>query len=164
MGHEPQLLPDFTLFFQVAIFFASYFVLRWLVFRPYMSLMRLREDRTIGLKTKASLMREQAESIQKEYEAFLHAEKSKIAEWAEDERRKFSDEGMRLVGEAKRSAVEKLQLFQKEREAEVDAARRELDPKIAEFGSAIASKLLGHAAPREPSGSAGRNVQRRGLR
>ena len=81
MESSPQLFPDITLVYQLAIFFCCYFVMRGLVFKPYLDLLRLRKEKTSGLKEKAAAEQARATELRNQYETSMAAVKKKIAVW-----------------------------------------------------------------------------------
>ncbi len=141
--HEPVLVPDFTIFIQVALFFASYFVLNALVFKPYLALLKARRDQTIGLKEAAEKDREKAEQLKAEYDAFLKAEKKKIAAWSDEERKKVSDHERSQIQLARDAAAKSNEAVRAALEQETIKAKKALESDVSEFSSAIVSKMLG---------------------
>lgn len=144
MGHQPTLIPDYTLLIQLGIFFATYFVLRLFVFKPYLQLLKLRENQGVGLKSKAEEDRERAEQLRQQYEAFMLAERKRVAAWADQQRHAVAAEERRVVEEARSLAAKELQLVREKTGEELGRAHEELTPLVTEFSSAIASKLLGY--------------------
>ena len=149
--HEPVLLPDVTLFIQLGIFFACYFVLKFLVFKPYLALLNHRREKTIGLREKAVAASERTEKLRADYETFMRAERKKVAGWTDEERKKVSDEERRIVQEARDQVATDLAALRTRVATEVERARRELMPSVAEFSSQIASKLVGHKVRISPT-------------
>jgi F-type H+-transporting ATPase subunit b len=153
--HGPSLFPDITLFIQLGIFLATFLVLRALVFKPYLHLLALRRDKTVGLQARAAKESERASKLQADYENFMRAERKKIAQWSEEEQRRVGDEERKIVQTARDGAAVELQGVRQKISADAEQARRELAPLVNEYSSQIVSKLLGRkitvtAAP--PSG------------
>lgn len=144
MGHEPVLIPDFTLIIQLAIFFASFFVMNSLIFKPYVALLNARREKTVGLKEKALADRDRALKLRNEHEAFMKAERKKIVEWTETERKKISEEDRRIVQQAREAVNEDLQVLRAKVNTDCEKARKELLPQVSEYSSQIASKLVGY--------------------
>lgn len=143
MGHAPVLVPDYTLFIQLGIFFASYFVMRALVFKPYLALLAERRAKTVGLKEKALHAREKAAKLQTDYEAHMKQERKKVAAWTDEERKKIADEERAIVEAARGEVAESLATSRAKILADTEQARRDLMPLVNEYSSQIASKLLG---------------------
>lgn len=144
MGHAPNLMPDYTLFIQVGLFFVSYVVLSVLVFKPYVKLLKLRESKTTGLREKSAEARVRAQKLQADYEAWMREERKKIAQWTDVERRKIADGERQLIQGARDIAARNLLAARKKTDDELAEARRALSPLAVEFSSSIASKLLGY--------------------
>ena len=143
MGHEPVLVPDMTLFIQLAIFLASYFVLRSLLFRPYIELLHERREKTLGMKEKAQSDQASAEKHKAEYEEFMRVERKKIAEFTEAERRKIGDEEKKIIDAARAAAAKQQQAVSATLAAEYEKTRAELKGRVPEYASLLASKILG---------------------
>jgi len=155
--HEPVLVPDMTLFIQVGIFFATYFVLNALVFKPYLALLKARREQTVGLTETAEKDRLEAARLQAEYETFVKSERKKIAAWSDEERKKIGAEEQAKVHSARATATAKNDAARAALDAEQKKARRTLEASVQEFTSAIVSKMLGRkvqvtatASPRTP--------------
>ena len=143
MGHTPVLIPDWTLLLQMAIFFACYFVLRFLVFKPYLALLRARKAKTVGLREQAAGDRQRAEQLQEQYDAFIKAERKKLSTWTEEERKRVNDEERKIVQDARDAVGNELQTLRTKIQSDYDRARKELLPLISEYSSQIVSKLTG---------------------
>jgi F0F1-type ATP synthase membrane subunit b/b' len=141
--HEPVLVPDYTIFIQVALFFATYFVLNSLVFKPYLALLKKRREQTIGLKEAAERDRAKAEELRGQYESFLKAEKKKIAAWADEERKKIQDDERTQIQSARDLATKANEVSRSVLAEETKKARSSLEASVNEFSSAIVSKMLG---------------------
>ena len=144
MGHEPVLIPDFTLFIQLAIFFASFFVMNSLIFKPYVALLNARKEKTVGLKERAHADRDRAVKIKAEYETFMKVERKKIVEWTEAERKKIDEEDRHVLQQARDGVNEELQVLRAKVKADCETARKALLPQVSEYSSQIASKLVGY--------------------
>lgn len=143
MGHTPDLIPNSTLLIQVVIFFACYFVLKALVFKPYLELLKVRAEKTIGLETRANEAVAEAAALKTKYEEHLQVERKKVQAWVEEERRKISEEERKIIQEGRDVASKELDVIRSNSQAELEKAKKELAPLVSEYASAIASKLLG---------------------
>jgi F0F1-type ATP synthase membrane subunit b/b' len=144
MGHEPQLIPDYTLLLQLGLFFASYFVLKALIFNPYLSLLEERKAKTTGLREQADRDKERALKLQAEYEKFLKAERKKQAAWSENEHQHVNEEERAIIQKARDAVGEELQVIRTRIQSDLERARKDLFPLISEYSSQIASKLVGY--------------------
>ncbi len=150
--HEPVLVPDFTLFIQMGIFFATYFVLNALVFKPYLALLKARREQTVGLRAAAERDREQSIKLQAQYETFMKTERKKVVAWTEAERKGVQDEERKTIQAARDLAAKANDIARAELEEEKQKARRSLETTVNDFSSAIVSKMLGRRV--QVSGSA----------
>jgi F-type H+-transporting ATPase subunit b len=141
--HEPVLVPDFTIFIQVALFFASYFVLSALVYRPYLALLKARREQTVGLLEQAEQDRTQAEKLRVEYEALMKVERKKISAWSDEERKKVQEEERLQTQSARDVAAKASEASREVRDKEKKSALKSLESSVNEFSSAIVSKMLG---------------------
>lgn len=142
-AHEPSLLPDKTIFIQLGLFFASYFVLNLLVFKPYVALIERRREKSSGLKEKAAEDREKAEKFKVDYEALMKDERRKVNAWLDDEKKKVSDEERNIIQTTRDTIAKELALSEENLRKDVEKARGELLPLMNEFSSQIATKVLG---------------------
>jgi F0F1-type ATP synthase membrane subunit b/b' len=143
MEHEPVLIPNYTLFIQLGLFFATYFVLQFLVFKPYLALLKLRRQRTQGLKEEASQTQEKAQKLREDYEAFMKNERKRVQAWTEQEKKQVQDEERRVIAAARSAAGEELKTVRGRIQSESDKARQQLLPLVSEYSSQLVSKLLG---------------------
>lgn len=137
------LLPDSTLFVQLGLFFATYFVLKHLVFIPYLDLLEERKAKTEGLRQKAAANRERAAELKKKYLEFMTEKRKTITHWLEDERRKIQDEERSIIQEARVEVSGQLDTLRAEIDREKTAVTLELMKEVPTFASQVASKLAG---------------------
>lgn len=128
---------------QVAIFFATYFVLRTFVFGPYLELLDKRFAKTEGLKQKAQAQLNEAEHTKEKYLKFISAERKKIHEWVEGERQKIATEEKKIITEARDQVSAELDSKRANLSEQVGSIRGQLMKEVPEFASQIASKLVG---------------------
>ena len=143
MSHTPVLIPDITLFVQLGIFLATWFVLSYFVFGPYLKLLQARRDKTVGLKEKAHHASVKATKLQAEYETYMKTERQKIHGWLDQERSKVADEERNVISKARDIAAQEMNVAREKIQADTEQARRDLLPLAADFSSQIASKLVG---------------------
>lgn len=143
MGHEPDLIPNFTLFIQLVIFLATFGVLRFFVFRPYLALLHRRQEKTEGLKARATAAWERSEKLRLEYEIFMREERKKLGAWMEEERNKIAEDERMVLQKARNSVEEELQALRKNIQAEISRAEQRFSDQVPEYASLVVSKLLG---------------------
>lgn len=144
MHGAPNISPDFTLFIQMAIFFASWLVLHFLVFKPYLALIEARRAKTVGLVDQAAKARVKAAQMETDYDVFMKAERKKITDWADGEKRKIGEEERDIVGKARAEVTIELETLRKQVGSELEEARHNLLPHVADYASHIVSKLVGY--------------------
>lgn len=144
MGHEPDLIPNYTVIIQLAIFLATFGVLRFFVFRPYLALLHRRQEKTEGLMAMAAAAREKSEKLRLEYEIFMREERKKLGTWMEEERKKIAEDERRVLQQARNSVGEELQALRKNIQAEISRVERQFSDQVPEYASLVVSKLLGH--------------------
>ena len=141
MGTD-EIIPNFTLFIQMGLFFVCYFVLNHFVFKPYGALLEARHARTIGLKEKSIQDRERAEKFKLDYETFMRNERRNVAAWMDDERRKIAEEEKAILQKARGEVSQEMAQTRTKLAHDLQKARKELMPLVTEYSSKIASKLL----------------------
>lgn len=144
MAHETQLIPDSTIWIQLGIFILTYFTLKYLVFDPYLKLLKLRNEKTKGLLEESAKKRAEAEISKSEYESYMREERKKLSLWLEEERKKISDNERQLLGKVREGVSKDMQVLKDNLAAQVKDVKKELSPSVKEFAEAISSKILGH--------------------
>ena len=158
MDHAPVLIPDATLLVQLALFVASYLTLRFLVFKPFVKLLELRRERTSGLRDAAAKATMEAERLKEQHDTFLRSEQKRLTLWTDGERRRVAEEATKILSAARADVDKNVQETRERTKKEMEAARKELTPHIAEYSSQIASKLLGKTVKlKATNGSTSRN-------
>lgn len=143
MGSDSELIPNFTFFIQLGIFFGCYFMLNKFVFGPYLALLERRRAKTTGLKEKAIADRQRAEKLRIDYENFLKSERKNLVAFMDDERKKMAEEEKGIIQEARLTVGKSLQVLRERLKQDVAKSREDLAPLVSEYSSQIASKLLG---------------------
>jgi len=159
MQHEPSLIPNFTLLIQAGIFFASWLVLHTLVFRPYVALLKARREKTVGLLDKAARARVKTAQLQQEYETFMKAERKKIVEWTDEERKRINEAERKIIAQARDEVGGELQGLRAKIATDTERARKDLLPQIAEYSSYIVSKLVGYTVKVPPTTELKKNLE-----
>ena len=155
MGSTESMMPNATLFIQLALFFVAYGFLNKFFFKPYLALMEARKAKTSGLKEKAIQEKAQAEKFQQTHEAFMKTERARLSKWMDEERKKISDEERQIISAARTDASNELKAHRTKLSSEAEKARTELGPLVAEYASQIASRLIGRKVKVSPASSNG---------
>jgi F-type H+-transporting ATPase subunit b len=139
----PVIDIDGTVFVQFALFVAMYFVLKHLLFQPYLKMRQARSAGIEGARGEAEQMERRAADIEKDYERKIAQAKSR----AEEERARLRGEGQArerdLLAEARGVAQVKVTAARKQIAAESQAAGRELARQAQPLARQIASRILG---------------------
>lgn len=143
MEHGIQLIPDFTIFYQLALFLLSIAILHFLVFKPYGKLLHLREEKTIGLKEKAHADRVQAEKYKVQYEEYMKTDRKKIQAWTDAQKSTILDEERDVIASARNQAATVIQTAKQASQKEYEKAKQALVSNVTEFASQIVTKILG---------------------
>ena len=128
---------------QLGLFLASFAVMKFFVFAPLMELIHIREHKTHGLKHEAEEAKQKAIQLKADYENLLKSEHKKTTTWLDEEKKKISQDEIKIVQAAQEQAAQKLEELRKQIDVEAGKARSELSPMISDFASRIASKLVG---------------------
>ncbi len=142
MGHGPSLIPDETLFIQLTLFFITYFILKHLVFKPYLKLFELRKSRTLGALENAKKMADKANEIKSHYENKILQAREKNADIFLIEQRKILDEERRIINAAKKEAETFLQNRIEEIRKEAAINRNKLMHSVPDFSKQMVLKLF----------------------
>jgi F-type H+-transporting ATPase subunit b len=128
--------------YQAILFVALYFVLKRLVFDPFLDNLAARHRRTRGALEEATRLREEAGRLQADYEAQM-AEMRQRAAVAKDEIRREAEKGeQELVELARGEAARSLAKAQAEIAEQVRAARGALEGDVAKLSEQVLERLL----------------------
>lgn len=141
MGHGPNLIPDETIFIQLGLFFITYFVLKYLVFKPYLKLFEIRRLKTSGALEEAQNFANRANEIKANYEKKIFQERKKNVDTMLNEKGKIIEEGRVIINNAKKEAEEFLEKRIMEIKSNAEKIRIELSRSIPDFSKQIISKI-----------------------
>ena len=143
LAEEVQLLPDKTLFIQLAIFLVVAVALNHFVFKPVLRLILLRRTRTKGEREKLEGLQQKTEGLMKEYEAKILKARQEGFKIKESIRREGEAQGQKIIHEAKQASMGQMDLVKKEIEKETEAATKELEKEAENLSQTLAEKVLG---------------------
>ena len=144
-GHEPAPLIDIdgTIFVHFGLFLLLLFVLTRFVFRPYLALLRERDENIDGARARAREMSQRATDDLESYEDQV----IKARKEAATVRAGFREEGERaaaeLLAEARARSEAKVAAARTRLHKSADAARLALRTRADGIAQDIATKLLG---------------------
>lgn len=126
----------------VVLILIFYFILKSLFFKPLLAVMAEREARSIGAQKAAEAAQGAAAEKVKQYQDALRQARGRIYAEQEVARKKLLDERAALVKEARGNATREVASAKERVAAELAAARRDMEPDIAQLASEIATRIL----------------------
>ncbi len=136
---------DASFFVQLGIFFAAFFILRSLVFKPVLALFDAREAATTGAKLDAQRMEDDAAQKRAHFEGELR----KVRATASEDREQLRGEAQKLARELTEKARFEANAAQKSAKARLDqeaaGVRERAMREVPELARQIAGKLLGRS-------------------
>ncbi len=136
---------DWTLFLQFVNFMILMAVLNALLFKPLRAALQARRESIEGSRAKVQDIDEQVQAQIARYEAQLQEARLQGAQERSTLRKAGQEEEARILGEANRTAAEKLQTIKEQIQQEADAARRALRNETEALAKEIVRKVLGRA-------------------
>lgn len=139
------LLPDYTVFIQIANFLVLLFLLNIIAYRPIRRMIHQRNEEmtsTANMKEEWSQKAEKfaAELVENEMMTRKEGMKEK-----EDHKNKGIDEEKRMLQEAHQSAEEKLETARKNIQDRIGSVHKTLESQVDGFSRELAEKILGRA-------------------
>ena len=133
---------DGTFFFQFALFWVAFVVLRKLVFHPVLAVIEAREEAIEGARVKAKRLERESAARAKEFEAELH----KVRVRAGHERDKMRQEAKHLeeaiLTKVRTETEQQLAEAHATMEAEAKKARAAIRGQVPDLAKHIVAKLL----------------------
>ena len=136
---------DNTIFIQGALFLVLIFILKPLLFDPWLAARDRRTQRIGGALEEATLMREQAAEKSVEYEARLRRAKDEALSLRSDQRKVAETQEAALVSDARREAGEALDATKLKIASDIEQARAELQSRVDSLASDVSKQVLGRA-------------------
>ena len=136
---------DWTLVLQFFNFLILMAVLNALLFKPLRAALQTRRETIEGSKAKVQDIDEQVQAQIARYEAQLQEARQQGGQERSALRKTGQEEEVRILGEANRSAAEKLQAITAQIQEEADSARQALRNETDALAKEIAGKVLGRA-------------------
>ena len=136
---------DWTLFLQFVNFMVLMAVLNALLFKPLRAALQARREAIEASRAKVQDIDEQVQAQIARYEAQLQEARQQGALERAALRKAGQEEEARILGEANRTAAEKLQGIKAQIQDEAGAARQALRNETEALAREIAGKVLGRA-------------------
>ena len=136
---------DGTLVLQFVNFMILMVVLNALLFKPLRAALKARKETIEGSKAKVQDIDEQVQAQVARYEAQLQEARQQGSQERSALRKTGQEEEVRILGEANRSAAERLQTITAQIQEEANSARQALRGETEALAKEIAGKVLGRA-------------------
>jgi F-type H+-transporting ATPase subunit b len=136
---------NWTLFLQFANFMILMAVLNALLFKPLRAALQARKETIEGSKAKVQDIDEQVQAQIARYEAQLQEARQEAGQERAALRKTAQEQEGLILGDAKQTSAEKLQIIKSQIQEEADAARKSLRSETETLAKDIAYKVLGRA-------------------
>ncbi len=139
------VIPDVTLFFQMAIFIALIFILNALLYKPILSIIERRKKHVEELENEIKLFNDSVDNKAAEYEEKLKLAKAKASDLKKEIIKEGTDQAKVIVDAVRNEIPVMMQEFQQKLDKEVQTARQTLDSQARRLSLEIAEKVLGRS-------------------
>lgn len=136
---------DITVGIYLVVFLIMLFVLKSLLFDPYLAVREKRAQGIGGNRDKADAMKRQADEALHEYEARIEEARNEAARVRAGVRREGSDKQKAILEEAYDKAAADLKAHREDLEAQVDGARNAMRKEAEGLSKLIVERLLPNA-------------------
>ena len=133
---------DATLGIQMVVFLLFTIALHYIIVRPYMRAVELRQEGVQGSREEAAGLDARAEAAIEEYEAKLREARREASEIRETLRAQGEAEQKDLIAEAQEAVSATLAAGRVSTAADIEAATAELKKRAATLSEALVSKVL----------------------
>ena len=137
-----DLSPNLTIFPMWGIFFASFLVLHFLVFKPTLKILAVRAKGTVGMQKDAVYFTEQAEIKLKEYEALMTEARQVARENRDATLKKAQTEQKQIIGQAREEAERTISSAKGEISKQSREARAGLKTESESLAAQMVAKLM----------------------
>jgi F-type H+-transporting ATPase subunit b len=137
-----NLIPDLTIFIQIAIFLVVFFGLRRLVFEPFQKMLAERDARTVQAERSAEAMIAAAHADRARYEEAVREQRANLAREAEAARHEAMQAANREIAAARAEIARELAAHRAAVAAEVDGARRALAAQADRIADEMLQRVI----------------------
>lgn len=134
---------NFTLFLQLAVFLVFLWVLTGFLFKPILSILDERLDKTEGLRIKVAELEEEVRKKAREYKSRIEEARVEAIGVKSAQRKEGLGEERKILG----AAIEKTRdIIEKKKEGiykDAEQVRMEMEREAGEISRSIAGKVLG---------------------
>jgi F-type H+-transporting ATPase subunit b len=133
----------YTVLVQIVAFLALWFLLSKLLFRPFIALLKERENRTEGLKAAAASLVAEGERLRAEYESAIAKANEEGAAVKEIILREARQTRERLLADSRAQAAERMTAVREDIKKEMAKGRELALQEAAVIARQMAEKVLG---------------------
>jgi len=126
----------------VVLVLALYFILKSLFFKPLLAVMVEREARSLGAQKAAEAAEAAAAERVNQYQEALRRARAEAYAEQEAERKKLLDERAEQLKQTRAKSAGEVAAAKQRVAADLAAARRDLEPNVAQLAAEIASRVL----------------------
>jgi F-type H+-transporting ATPase subunit b len=126
----------------VVLILIFYFILKSLFFKPLLAVMAERKARSIGAQKAAEAAQAAAAEKVKQYQDALRQARAQVYAEQEAARKKLLDERATQLKDARAKSGAEVAAAKERVAADLAAARRDLEPSVAQLAAEIASRVL----------------------
>ena len=137
------VIPDLTLFVQMATFIALIFILHYLLYKPILSIIDRRKKQLEELENEIKLFKDSVDKKAAEYDEKLNKAKTSASDLKKEIISEGSQQAKSIVDAVRNQIALMAQESQKKMDQEMQAARQILDNQSRKLSLEIAEKILG---------------------
>lgn len=133
---------DGSIFIQLVIIALVFFVLRALVFRPYLATLDARETKTLQTRERATQLQIKARALEARYETELATARDKAVTTRQTLRAEGTLRREQFIAEARRISTAKMDAAHAAIDAQYEGARADLKTQVDQIAGLIVDKVL----------------------
>ena len=137
-----QLGLNSSFFFQFVIALISFVILGQLVFKPYLSALEMREQRTTGSESDAVELLKQTEQLKRQYETEARVVAGRVKEIFDDFRSQASQEAEQIVQTARAQSTQLLESGKAGVAEQLSRAYKDIELEVPKISGAMKERLL----------------------
>ncbi len=134
---------DFTFLVQLVNFLVLMFILHAFLFRPVLGILDQREKKVSGLRENAADMDDRSEKMEADFKAKTALARKESMNIIAEMRQEAAAEQEKIVGEAKRIFMKKMDSARSEIKSETEKVSAILKDEASSLARQLASKVLG---------------------
>ncbi|MBN1850256.1 MAG: ATP synthase F0 subunit B [Deltaproteobacteria bacterium] len=139
------LLPDYTVFIQIANFLILLFVLNIIAYRPIRRMIHQRKEEIALMSNMAEEWNKKAETFAEQLNKNEIMTRKEGLKEKEDHKNQGIDEEKRMLQEAHVSTEEEIEMARKNIQVLLNNVRQSLQAEVDGFSRELAAKILGRA-------------------